>query len=256
MLRLKTFPLAIKLLRDETDIPDGAIRPKRNLKGHLTLCQAFALSRRAGNVMAMLREDMWCYIPVIALGLSETPEYFLEGHMYYPEKVSSPAVARKVAESLPRLAAKKFIGVLSAPLKKAVFEPDLVLVYCNSFQLRCLLLGLRYKEGYQVRATMYGGNACVSSIVPAISNQQCQVAVPCGGDSAWAHAEDDEMIFSAPKDKIQDLLEGLWVMEKSSPMLPVNFALKADVDIPESYIKMGKKLKMETHIDDHDRRCE
>ena len=42
-LRLKTFPLAVKLLEKEEDIPEGAIRPKRDLGYHLALCQGFAI---------------------------------------------------------------------------------------------------------------------------------------------------------------------------------------------------------------------
>ena len=58
-LRLKTSILAIKLLKEEKDIPEGAIRPIRDLGHHLSLCQAFARSRREEISFAMLKEDMW-----------------------------------------------------------------------------------------------------------------------------------------------------------------------------------------------------
>ena len=34
LLHLKTFPFAVKLLKSEDDIPEGALRPKRDL-GHM-----------------------------------------------------------------------------------------------------------------------------------------------------------------------------------------------------------------------------
>ena len=45
-LRLKTFPLAVKLLEKEGDIPNGAKRPVKDLGHHLSLCQSYQISRR------------------------------------------------------------------------------------------------------------------------------------------------------------------------------------------------------------------
>jgi uncharacterized protein (DUF169 family) len=87
-LRLKTFPVAMKLLENESDIPEGAIRPLKHFGHHLSLCQAFQLSRREGQAMAMLKEDMWCFEPVIGYGLAEPPEYFIQGHNRYPKDVA------------------------------------------------------------------------------------------------------------------------------------------------------------------------
>jgi uncharacterized protein (DUF169 family) len=70
-LRLKTFPFAVKLLNKEMEMPEGAIRPKRDLGYHLSLCQGFAMSRREGKTVAMFIEDMWCYSPVLALGIAK-----------------------------------------------------------------------------------------------------------------------------------------------------------------------------------------
>lgn len=79
-LRLKTFPLALKLLERERDIPAEAMRPLKDFGHHLSLCQVFQMSRREGRTMAMLKEDHWCCEPVIGYGLGEPPAYFLEGH--------------------------------------------------------------------------------------------------------------------------------------------------------------------------------
>jgi uncharacterized protein (DUF169 family) len=40
---LRTSPLAIKMLQKESDIPEGAIRPKRDRHYHIAQCQAFAM---------------------------------------------------------------------------------------------------------------------------------------------------------------------------------------------------------------------
>ncbi len=45
-LRLKTFPLAIKFLKDEKEIPKGAQRPLKDFGHHLSLCQSLHIARR------------------------------------------------------------------------------------------------------------------------------------------------------------------------------------------------------------------
>jgi uncharacterized protein (DUF169 family) len=59
-LILRTSPIAVKMLEKESDIPKEAIRPKKDRKYHIAQCQAFALSRREGTTVAMLKEDHWC----------------------------------------------------------------------------------------------------------------------------------------------------------------------------------------------------
>ncbi|MHA1410678.1 MAG: DUF169 domain-containing protein, partial [Candidatus Odinarchaeia archaeon] len=78
-LRLRTHVLAIKMLKDIKDIPKEAKRPVKDLGYHLDLCQGFAMSRWEGETIAMLKEDMWCFEPVVGFGLAEPPKFFLEG---------------------------------------------------------------------------------------------------------------------------------------------------------------------------------
>ncbi|MFC2067101.1 DUF169 domain-containing protein [Chloroflexota bacterium] len=246
-LRLKTFPFAVKLLEKEADIPEGAVRPKRDLGYHLALCQGFAMSRRDGKHMAMFLEDMWCYSPVLALGIAEPPEYYLEGHTYFPGHVSTLGAAKNFAEKYPRLEYGKYTGIASAPLKTANFKPDLVIIYGDSAQLRSLLVGLKYKEGEQVTSTLEPGGACVQSTVPALQSRKCQVAVPCGGDRKWALAQDDEMIITVPEGKLEDLMLGLRHLDEAGSVFPTRFGTKIEYPLGESYIKVGRTIGMEVH---------
>jgi len=78
-VRLKSFPLAVKVLKKEEDIPEEAQRPVRDLGHRLLLCQGFQLSRREGITVAMLVEDMWCHEPVIGYGLQGAPRVSTAG---------------------------------------------------------------------------------------------------------------------------------------------------------------------------------
>jgi uncharacterized protein (DUF169 family) len=208
-LRLKTFPMAVKMLENESQIPEGAFRPLRDTGQHLSLCQAFQLSRRNGATVAMLKEDNWCVEPVIGYGLGEPPQYFLAGYNRYPRDVQTLEAGRHYADEFPRLEVGKYVGVLTAPLNKTPFEPDLVVIYCDTTQLSPLMLGRECKDGYSMKCALSSHAACLYGIVPPLLIGECQVAAPCRGDHYHAMAGDEEMIFSMPKGRLYDLMVGL-----------------------------------------------
>jgi len=247
-LRLQTFPIAIKLLRSEEDIPEGAVRPKKALGYHLLLCQAFQISRRMGITVAMLKEDMWCFEPVIGYGLAEPPQYFLDGYNRFPDDVETLEAGSNYAHEFPRLETGKYIGVVSAPLMTANFEPDVVMIYCNPAQLTVLLLASEYKDGHSLTSTLSGHAACVYPIVASIQDRKSQVAMPCRGDRCLAMAGDDELIFTVPIEKLEDLLSGLKGIEQTAgSKLPVVRGIMLEPEVlPESYMKIGRMVGLDT----------
>ena len=242
-LLLRTSPVAIKLLETEKDIPEGAIRPKRDLGFHLALCQAFAMSRREKKTVAMLKQDQWCYLPVIAFGLAEAPDFFLEGNTFVKFSVGDLKAAGNLANALPRLEQGKYVGVVSAPLSTANFEPNMVVIYCNTNQLRCLLSGVKYRDGYLVKPTLDPSGACFQATVPVVQTGECQVTVPCGGDRAHALAQDDEMIFTIPKTRLEDLMQGLRHFDEVGRGY-TRFApdMRPEYPLPDLYLKAGKMV--------------
>lgn len=241
-MRLQTFPLAIKLLERETDIPKGAKRPLRDFGYHVPVCQGYAMSRKEGRTIAMFKEDMWCCEPVIGYGWVETPQYFIEGHNRFPEDVKNLEAGKNYARDFPRLEAGKYIGVVSAPSTIANFEPDLIMIYCNSEQLSLLLLGREYKNGHDLKCGLSSHAACVYSVVPVIKSGECQVAIPCRGDRYDALAANHEIIFSIPTHKLEDLLAGLRHVEKYGCKLPKNPVMGRQPQRTESYAKISKIL--------------
>ncbi|MFH1487476.1 MAG: DUF169 domain-containing protein [Pseudomonadota bacterium] len=247
-MQLRTSPVAIKLIKSRDEIPEGAIRPVRDLGYHLALCQGFAMSRRNKATVAMLKEDHWCYLPVMAFGLAEPPDFFLEGNTFYQFSTGDLDAARDLAENLPRLESGKYIGVVSAPLRNANFEHDVVVFYCNSSQLRCLLAAVKYKDGCLVTSTLDPSGACFQCTVPAIKTGECQVTVPCGGDRANALAQDDEMIFTVPRDKLDDLVLGVRHFDEKG-FGYTHFAphMRPEYPLFGNYVKAGRLVGLDVH---------
>ncbi len=247
LLQLRTSSLAVKMLEKEEDIPKEAIRPKKNLGQHAAQCQAFAISRRKGKTVAVLKEDNWCWAPLISYGLAEIPEFFMEGKAFFPNLVENQEAAKELAKYFPRFEFGKYIGIVSGPLKQASFNPDMALIYCNSSQLRTILLAVKFKEGKLITSHFDPIDSCVYSIVPVILNREYRITIPDPGDYQRALADDDEIIFSLPIEKLDTLILGLRHFEKMDHGYR-NFAKEMRLDFPQPpfYTDLFKKWGLDT----------
>jgi len=240
MLILRTYPIAIKMLKSEAEIPEGAIRPKKDRGEHYAVCQAFSVARRQGMTLAMFLEDHWCFEPIISYGLVETPKDYLDGftNAFF---IADKEAAAKHAREMHRIPYGQYPGMVFGPLKTAKFVPDLTMIYCNSAQLRHLLLALRYKNGYQVTSTMDPIGSCVHSVVPSLLKGECWITVPDPGDYERAAALEDEMILTVPAKRLPELMEGVYHFDKNMPFRRFNYSVHTDFQQPPFYEEYFKK---------------
>ena len=71
------------------------------------------------------------------------------------------------------------------------------------------------------------------------------VTVPCMGDRRRALAQDDEMIFSIPKERLEDLMLGIRHFDEAGLGFPIKFDMRPDYPMMESYLKVGKMIGMD-----------
>jgi uncharacterized protein (DUF169 family) len=235
LLILKTSPLAIKMLEKESDIPEGAIRPRRDRHHHIAQCQAFAISRRERESIAMLKEDSWCWAPLVAYGLVDW------------RPAADVILPKGQAEMMPKFEEGKYIGIVSAPLKTANFEPDVVLVYSNTCQLRNMIQVVKDREKALVTSQFDPIDSCVYSIVPVVLNGQYRITLPDPGEYKRAMAGEDEIIFSIPRNKIELIVSGLRrAEEQKRGYTHPGLALTSDFPQPEFYTKLFKLWDLES----------
>jgi uncharacterized protein (DUF169 family) len=230
LLILRTSPIAVKMLEKEEDIPEGALRPKKDRGVHYAQCQVFALSRRQKLTIAMLKEDHWCFAPLIAYGLVDRPD--------------DPRL--KPFVTFPAFERGKYIGIVSGPLRTSKFEPDVVIIYSNTAQLRNMLLPVSYKDRDSVSYHFFPP-ACAYQVVPVMTSGQYMVTLPDPGDYQRALAGEDEIVLSVPAAKMGDLLAGLRQFEERD----FNYAHAAmfmlpDFPRPDFYQRLFKDWGLDT----------
>ena len=237
LLPLRTSPIAAKMLEKEADIPNGTIRPKRDRGYHLAQCQAFSMSRRQKTAVAMLKEDNWCWGSLFAYGLID------------PRIADNYPELQNDMKYIPLLEYGKYIGIISAPLKAANFEPDIVLIYSDAAQLRHMLHVLSFINEGRVTSPLYPVASCALAVVPALSGQYC-VTLPDPGEYGRALAGEDEIIFSVPAGKIEGLVSQLRAFEgrKMGYRDYAFLEMKPDFPRPDFY----KRLYRECGLDADD----
>jgi uncharacterized protein (DUF169 family) len=109
-----------------------------------------------------------------------------------------------------------------------------------------LVSGVKYRDGYLVKPILDPSGACFQATVPVLQTGECQVTIPCGGDRAHALAQDDEMIFSIPKSRLEDLMFGLRYFEEAGRGY-TRFApdMRPEYTLSDLYLKAGELVGLE-----------
>ncbi|MBW1989349.1 MAG: DUF169 domain-containing protein [Deltaproteobacteria bacterium] len=215
-LHLSTWPVAIRYIADESEIPGNALRPSAFGK-KMALCQAFTQARRWGSVVAMTAVDNFC-VPSTAMhqwaDLTEedlVQSQVLQGwHKDEEAERRRFAPARKyVAIGREKFGAAK--GLLCAPLDRTPFIPHSVLVYCDGVQITHLIHALSY-EHLHVPESRFEGfeESCVKGgLLPCVSGVP-QVVIPGMGDRSFAAIQDHELGLGIPGELVGYTVENLF----------------------------------------------
>lgn len=243
LLILRYSPIALKLLYNEKDIPENSLRPMRDCCGHLAMCQAYAMVRREGKPITMLKEDHWCVWPLVSYGLVDLDE----ADINYMGRMLFFSEAEKGIEFLrdryPRLKGEsKPVGFTLAPLEKAEFVPDIVCIYCRPAQLRSIMMAVRYRTGEMLNLSLDSVDSCVHSSIPVLNGQDYNITLPDPGEYERALTDEDEVMFTLRADKLEGLAETLEQLSAAHfGYRELAMGLQYDTPRPEFYNNMFKK---------------
>jgi uncharacterized protein (DUF169 family) len=202
-IRPQTFPVAIKLYGSGETLPEKIRMPVRDLGYQITLCQAVALSRRFGWVVAVGKEDQCCIGGHATMGFMDNPP---QGGLMDVEKRHEPG---------------KYQYMVSAPIDRADFEPDILCLYINSAQAMRLAQAANNGGGGIAPNAATGMGDCGDIMARTLKTDLCQFILPSGGDRVFGSTQDHEVIFTIPKSKIELMMKALEDTHKAGFRYPV-----------------------------------
>ncbi len=128
-IRPLTFPLAVKMLKSEAEIPEKTRRPFQQMKKKIAICQGIGMARKLGWAVAMGKEDMQCALGAAPFGFFKDIDFFNDGNIAAGMFTASKEIGKKEEDLIDRFEHGLYSHILVAPLNRAAFEPDLFMVY-------------------------------------------------------------------------------------------------------------------------------
>lgn len=206
-LKLSTYPVGVKLLRSIREIKEDVRIRKPRVK--LSVCQVIGLSRIYGWNIAASISDMTCIYGAIALGLIDPPSDIKNGKVAYEGGAYKTMEAGEKAFKNMYKVNDRYEGFETGPIHELYFDPDIILIYGNSAQINRLIHSLTWGNGERLEFSSLGEYACADYIAYPIITGKAHITLPCYGDRRFGHSQFDEIVFSIPINKINDLIEGL-----------------------------------------------
>jgi uncharacterized protein (DUF169 family) len=195
LLRLKSFPVAFKLLRKKDML--GEIPHLRRMTHKSTLCQLISVvSNFDWTVGASLDDFLSPMCPSI-IGLADLPEIYKDGTFRSVVWTKTREDGRKFENSILRLPAGDHEAVALAPLVYNPFDPDIVLIYANPAQMMLLINALQYEDYEVMEFSCVGESSCSDVIAKCYLNGKPSLSIPCYGER-YGHAQDDELAMALP----------------------------------------------------------
>jgi uncharacterized protein (DUF169 family) len=244
-LRLKTLVVGVKFLKDKKEFPEKTRQPSVNLGKKVAICQGVTMARNYGWTVGIAKEDVICVPAAIAFGFSnsEDPtdslsELFCEINFSRDEQSAKSEVS-----SMSSFAKGEIEAMVFAPLNRATFEPDTVLIYGNPAQIMRLIQACSYITGERVAGHFGGKVECDEYLITPYKTQSPRIVIPGNGERIFAGTQDDEMTFAFPAGALANLLKGLQEVGKAIGVrYPVTPYLNYQPDFPNAHKELGKRL--------------
>jgi len=217
----ETYPVAIKVIKNKREIPEGIQTVQSQLGVTMALCQGWGKARFNGESLAMLKEDISCPIALFTLGLADPPKEWNEGSLYLDWYTPKQQAAENIAGAMHKLPRGEHIGVIMAPIHNCCFEPDIVIVYCTPPQLMFLISASLYKGGGRFENSIFPPGVCTDIIAPVIQSGNCRFGIPCFGDRKYEFTAKDELVFSVPFARLEEIAEGLKFFHEHGHSFPL-----------------------------------
>ncbi len=235
-LHLSTYPVAIKYIKSEEEIPRRAIRPSTmgRKPRKLSICQAFTIARRMGVTVALTADENFC-VPSSAMHgwIKVSLEDIIESQIkqgWHKDAESEKRRTRMMNDLLPEglegLQKKGYIGVIASPLPMSLIIPDSILIYGSGAQITHVIQALNYEclPEYVPSSTFEGfGESCGKGGLFPFLMQKPQIVIPGMGDRSFAGIQEHEIGVGMPGFLLFYVIENLF---KTGGMMNIGWPLK------------------------------
>lgn len=244
-VRLKTFPVAVKFLKEKSELPEKTRQPSVALGKRVTICQGVTMARSYGWTVGLTREDLLCVPAMIAFGFTDAADQVesLTSLFCEIDFSSTEEGARREMAAMHRLQNREVEAVVLSPLAKDLYAPDVVLMFGNPAQMMRFIQAWAYAKGERVAGSFGGKVECDEYLIAPFKTQAARISIPGNGDRIFSGTQDDEMAFSIPGRDVGELVRGLMECgKKIGARYPVPPYMNYQPEFPKAHVNKGKEL--------------
>ena len=237
-VRLGCFPVAVRMVKPGEPLPEMVKRSAQDLQIKVATCQAIALARRYGWVVALGEEDISCPLTAVVFGFRQPSEFYIKGQACAGMYTETKEAGVRSEEQVEKFSFGEYQYTLVAPLHRTVFDPEVIIVYANPAQVLRLLTAALWKSGGRLASSFGGRIDCAEEIIAPRRSEKCEVILPCYGDRIFAQTQDHEMAFSIPRSRVEEITDGLQGTHKGGVRYPIPSFLRYTGEFPEHYTRV------------------
>ena len=219
-LRLKSFPVGLKLLETEEELKSNKWLRRPTEK--LSLCQLITIVRTFDWTIGGTADDLVTQGCSSVLGLSELDPFVTSGEMrskVWLEKQEDAALCESIIQRIPY---GKYKAFMLAPLAYDPFEPDLALIYGNPAQMSLMVNAIQYDKFKRLVFYSVGETSCSDVIGRCFVDREPALSIPCYGERRFGHASDDELAIGLPPEDCGRILKNLDTLFRRGIRYPIS----------------------------------
>lgn len=204
-LHLTGSPVAVKLASSPEQIPAGIPEIEETVRH----CRMVSLARE-GKIFFAPDAKHQCGGGAWILGLREIGPSMDSGEHYLKlGKYSSLGASKRTVYNVPALPLSTYATVY-APLEKATFVPDVVIIFANPFAMLKLAQSTLFRLGGRLYPEFAGiQSICSDATAYVYQNGEPNFSLGCDGSRKFSGIADEEMVAGLPAERLEELAEAV-----------------------------------------------
>ena len=204
ILTLRHEPVAVRLIRENEEPPKLPAAEKQ-----LSHCQA-VMSASKGNAFVLMSDMQECKVGSSALGMCATPDKVRSGEFHFGMGAHDTVGATEKMIAARTEIKFKVKGAAYAPLSKANFVPDVVIIEDIPERIYWFVpLSTAEKGGRAQFSTAPFQAACVDCLTVPMATGSVNMSIGCFGCRKRTDIAKDEMLAGIPYSLIPGMVKTL-----------------------------------------------
>jgi uncharacterized protein (DUF169 family) len=204
-LDLDGSPVAVKTVTSPDQIPENM----QEIGETVRHCRMVSLARH-GEVFYATEECQQCKGGAWSLGLREQGESLKTGEHYFKlGRFGSIGASRRTVAQVPALPQDN-VAVLYAPLEKAEFVPDAVIIFAKPAAMLKFAQTVLFRLGGRLYPEFSGiQSVCADATAYVILSGKANFSLGCDGSRKFSGISDEEMVAGFPEEILPELAAGM-----------------------------------------------